>query len=163
MTSGSAEINLRGRTVWPLPAQDAWKAFDGNGTYKIELSGTAPQVSDAEARQRRLHRRQRRSKGAPRLRRTRQRERAGGAEVRRQGGSRRARDDLERPDGRRRLCGAEHTGRRRAGHCGLGRGQAAASPHARCVRRRPSFRTRRRWASTAPRSSRPVCPTVSMR
>jgi len=50
LTSGSAEVNVRGRTVWPLAAQDAWKAFDGDGTYKIELSGTAPQVSNADAR-----------------------------------------------------------------------------------------------------------------
>lgn len=50
LTSGSAEINVSGRTVWPLPAQDAWKAFDGNGNYKIELSGTAAQLSEGEAR-----------------------------------------------------------------------------------------------------------------
>ncbi len=50
LSSGSVEVNVTGRTVWPLPSQDAWKAFDGNGTYKVELAGAAPQVSDADAR-----------------------------------------------------------------------------------------------------------------
>lgn len=47
---GSVEMNVNGRAAWPLPAEDAWKAFDGKGTFKFELAGAAPQVSEADVR-----------------------------------------------------------------------------------------------------------------
>lgn len=50
VSSGSVEINVSGRTVWPLPAEDVWKAFDGKGTFKFELAGAPSQVSEADVR-----------------------------------------------------------------------------------------------------------------
>jgi hypothetical protein len=50
LSSGSAEVNVHGRTSWPLPSQDAWQGFDGDGTFRIELTGSGRRVSNLAAR-----------------------------------------------------------------------------------------------------------------
>ncbi len=47
LSSGSAEVAVRGRTPWPLPSQDALGSFEGSGTYRIELAGAAQQAENA--------------------------------------------------------------------------------------------------------------------
>jgi hypothetical protein len=50
LSAGSAEVDVRGRTAWPLPSPDAFKSFEGSGAYRIELAGAAPKAENVTAR-----------------------------------------------------------------------------------------------------------------
>lgn len=46
LTTGRISIQMKGAGPWPLPIDSAWRHFNGEGRYAVELQGQMPKVPD---------------------------------------------------------------------------------------------------------------------